>query len=156
MQNSSEGRLGAGSSRVQQLADTLMLGALLDSVRREWGGYDLLHHHQQGEFHHDVFVRVPNAVPGLPGEYLVVSTNCNGGIKEVLCFATPAHAAALWHFRCPENSAFCGSLPTILAEARTEHWFNPCELLTADARSELKPEFREAQLGGGWCKKVEP
>jgi len=141
-------------NRVQQLADTRVLGALLESVQREWGGYDLLQHHQQGEFHHDVFVRVPNAKPRLPGEYLVISTNCNGGVKEVLCFEEPAQPAALWHFRCPENDAFAGTLPRILALARTEHWFNPCELLARDARSELRAEFREPQLGGGWCKKT--
>jgi len=141
---------------VAELAQTRVLGALLELVRRDWGGYDLLHHHQQGEFHHDVFVRVPNARPRLPGEYLVISTNCNGGVKEVLCFGELADPAALWHFRCPANDAFQGALPRILAQARTEHWFNPCELLAPDARSELRPEFREQQAGGGWCKKLTP
>jgi len=51
-------------------------------VRESWGGYDVRQHHQQGEFHHDVFVRVVDAKPGLPGEYLVISTNGNGGVKE--------------------------------------------------------------------------
>ena len=73
---------------VAELAKTRVLGALLDALQRTWGGYDLLHHHQQGEFHHDVFVRVrlSEDKPRLPGEYLVISTNCNGGVKEVLCF----------------------------------------------------------------------
>jgi hypothetical protein len=139
---------------VQRLAEERVLGALLERVRRDWGGYDLLLHHQQGEFHHDVIVRVSNAKPGLPGEYLVISTNCNGGVKEVLCFDAPVAPSALWHFRCPENADFSGAIPTILAFARTEHWFDPCELLTADARSELKEEFRARQPGGGWCKKL--
>jgi len=150
-----------GVAAVQRLAEQRMLGAVLDSVRRDWGGYDLLHHHQQGEFHHDVFVRVVNgrssagsAPAALPGEYLVISTNCNGGVKEVLCFAEAVTPGALWHYRCPANDAFSGTLPEVLASARTEHWFDPCELLRADARSELKEEFRERQLGGGWCKKV--
>ena len=30
------------------------------------------------------------------------------------------------------------------------HWFDPCALLTNDARSEYRPEFRERQPGGGW------
>jgi len=30
------------------------------------------------------------------------------------------------------------------------HWFDPCALLTEDARSEYRPEFRERQEGGGW------
>jgi hypothetical protein len=37
-----------------------------------------------------------------------------------------------------------------LSEARTVHWFEPCALLGPDARSELRPEFRERQEGGGW------
>jgi hypothetical protein len=36
-----------------------------------------------------------------------------------------------------------------LAEARTIHRFDPCALLGADARSELKPECRKRQRGGG-------
>jgi Ribbon-helix-helix protein, copG family len=32
----------------------------------------------------------------------------------------------------------------------TEHWFDPCELLAPDARSELRPEYRRRQDGGGW------
>ena len=144
----------ANTSAVQELADERVLGALLERVRRDLGGYDLLSHQQQGEFHHDVFVRVASAEPALPGAYLVISTNCNGGVKEVLCFAEPVDLKALWHFRCPDNCAFSGALPQVLASARTEHWFDPCELLRPDARSELKAEFREPQLGGGWCKKV--
>lgn len=44
------------SDRLQRLAEECVLGSLLESVRRDWGAYDLLNHHQQGEFHHDVFV----------------------------------------------------------------------------------------------------
>lgn len=140
-------------SAVEELAKECTLGDLLARVLREWGGYDLLLHHQQGEFHHDLFLRIPDAAPRLPGAYVVVSTNCNGGVKEVLCFGEPAEPAALWHVRCPSNPEFEGVLPPILAAARTEHWFDPCELLTADARSELRPEFRDRQPGGGWCMK---
>lgn len=50
----------------------------------------------------------------------------------------------------PERRAFTGELPPILGRAVTEHWFDPCELLKDDARSELKEEFRERQDGGGW------
>lgn len=130
-----------------------MLGALLEQVGHECGGYDLLLHHQQGEFHHDLFVRIPDAAPRLPGEYLVISTNCNGGVKEVLCFGEPTEPSALWHWRCPENPEFHGVLPPLLGTARTEHYFDPCELLANNARSELKPEHRARQLGGGWCKR---
>jgi hypothetical protein len=37
-----------------------------------------------------------------------------------------------------------------LARATTHHWFDPCELLGWDARSELKAEHRRRQPGGGW------
>ena len=30
------------------------------------------------------------------------------------------------------------------------HWFDPCELLRDDARSEYRAEFRQRQSGGGW------
>lgn len=93
----------AAETVVERLAEERMLGALLDAVRRGWGGYDLLVHHQQGEFHHDVVVRVPDAKPRLPGQYLVISTNCNGGVKEVLCFDEPVEPAALWHLPLPRQ-----------------------------------------------------
>jgi len=37
---------------------------------------------------------------------------------------------------------FVGALGPILGRAVTEHWFDPCELLAANARSELRREFR--------------
>ena len=41
-----------------------------------------------------------------------------------------------------------------LGRAQTVHWFDPCELLADDARSELRPEFRRRQRGGGWESKA--
>ncbi len=81
---------------------------------------------------------------------LVVATNCNGGVKEVLCFADVPDRSALWHDRCPDVAGFAGELGPVLARSVTEHWFDPCELLRPDARSELRPEHRRQQLGGGW------
>jgi hypothetical protein len=135
---------------VQRLANQLTLGGLLDELRRIASRYELLDHWQQGEFHHDTLLRVDAARAGLPGSILVVATNCNGGVKEVLCFAERPDRYALWHRRCPENPAFSGNLPELLASSRTQHWFDPCDLLKPDARSELRSEFREAQTGGGW------
>jgi hypothetical protein len=135
---------------VQQLADTLVLGALLDEVRTRFGGYELLSHWKQGEFHHDVVVRIEGAAPALPGQVLVVATNCNGGVKEVLSFATAPDRSALWRWRCPEAPDFTGELPPLLARATTHHWFDPCDLLGPAARSELRAEFRRRQEGGGW------
>ena len=134
---------------VEALARNLALGALLTDLKSDFGGYEILDHWQRGEFHHDLLLRVdPNG--RLPGPVLVVATNCNGGVKEVLCFEVPPAEKALWHWRCPESEEFDGDLPPVLEEARTVHWFDPCALLTPDARSEIRPEFRERQEGGGW------
>jgi hypothetical protein len=132
-----------------ELAGCLDLGSVLERLKRAHGGYQLLAHHQQGEFHHDVIVRAVEA-DTLPGPVLVVSTNCNGGVKELLAFHEEPNPAALWHWRCPESPDFEGELPPILATAKTPHWFQPCELLEEGARSELLPEWRERQPGGGW------
>ncbi len=44
-------------SLVQRLADTLVLGSLLEELRASVGPYELLDHWQQGEFHHDADAR---------------------------------------------------------------------------------------------------
>ena len=129
---------------LQALADTLALGSLLDELRGQCGRYELVDHWKQGEFHHDVVVRLPDDV------VLVVATNCNGGVKEVLAFDAMPDRWALWHWRCPHVSDFTGELPPIRGRAITQHWFDPCNLLATDARSELREEFRERQYGGGW------
>lgn len=131
------------------LAQNLSLGALLEQLRTEREGFELLAHHQQGEFHHDLVLRVADA-RDLPGPVLVVSTNCNGGIKEVLAFDDVPTPSALWKARCPTSHEFDGTLPPIRGQARTVHWFDPCELLSPNARSELRPEFRKRAPGGGW------
>ena len=129
---------------LQQLADTLVLGTLLDELRARYGAYELVDHWQQGEFHHDVVVRVPDEV------VFVVATNCNGGVKEVLAFDTVPDRWALWRWRCPHVDDFTGELPPLLGRAITHHWFDPCALLASDARSELREELRERERGGGW------
>jgi hypothetical protein len=63
----------------------MVLGNLLESLRTRFGAYDLVDHWRQGEFHHDVIVRLHDK-KSLPGEILAIATNCNGGVKEVLCF----------------------------------------------------------------------
>ena len=131
------------------LARHLALGSLLESLLARHESYELIAHWKQGEFHHDVVVRVRER-GALPGDVLVIATNCNGGVKEVLCFADLPHRAALWHWRCPENPEFAGHVPPVLASATTSHWFDPCALLLPDARSEYREEFRERQCGGGW------
>lgn len=125
------------------------LGPFLDALSREFGPYDVLDHWQQGEFHHDLVVRVRNSV-GLPTSVVVVATNCNAGIKEVLWFEEPPARWALWNWRCPDNPEFEGDLPPPKMSWRKEHWFNPCDLLGDEARSELKPSCRRKARGGGW------
>lgn len=134
---------------LDHLALHLNLGELLDALKAAHAGYDLVAHWKQGEFHHDVVFRVHDP-RGLPGPVLVVSTNCNGGVKEISCFAAIPDREALWHERCPGGEFAARPLPDLLARERTLHWFDPCELLGPDARSELKPEHRRRQRGGGW------
>ena len=133
----------------QDLASELSSGALLERLRREHDGFDLLDHWQQGEFHHDFVLRVHDRGE-LPGNIVVFSTNCNAGVKEVLCLAERPSRGGLWHSRCPDNPEFEGQAPIVLDSARTRHWFDPCEVLKSDARSEYREEFRERQAGGGW------
>ena len=130
---------------VEELAKTMVLGALLEKLTRDHGGYELLDHWQQGEFHHDVVLRLRD------GAVLVVATNCNGGVKEVLRFDAVPDRWALWHHRCPKNPEFEGQLLPIRESAVTDHWFDPCALLTDDARSEMLAGHRRRMRGGGWC-----
>ncbi|HKU41891.1 MAG TPA: hypothetical protein VJR89_27225 [Polyangiales bacterium] len=136
---------------VRHLADQLTLGGLLEELRRLAGKYELIDHWQQGEFHHDTVLRVNAERADVPGPILVVATNCNGGVKEVLCFDAVPNRLALWRARCPDNPEFAaGEHLEPLASSRTLHWFDPCDLLKPDARSEYREEFRERQHGGGW------
>jgi len=130
---------------VERLAKHLDLGSLLESL----GEYELVAHWTQGEFHHDVVVRAREKI-------FVIATNCNGGVKEVLAFRDVPDRRALWHHRCPDVEAFGESAIEILERAITPHYFDPCELLRADARSELKPEWRERDEGGGWKCRTPP
>jgi hypothetical protein len=133
------------------LSRHLGLGALLDTIRERCGDYELLDHWQQGEFHHDLVIRVPAPHDAAFGPVLVVATNCNGGVKELLAFADVPDRWALWRHRCPDVDEFGDdALPPLLATARTVHWFDPCQLLGPDARSELRPECRRRARGGGW------
>lgn len=139
---------------VTELAIQLTLGDLLGEIVRRWGTYEFVEHWQQGEFHHDTIVRVPNTGGELQGSYLVVATNCNGGVKEVLCLQSMPSRGGLWHARCPTNTAFQGDFPSVVARSVTEHWFDPCVLLELDARSEYRAECRVRQPGGGWMPKT--
>jgi hypothetical protein len=125
------------------------LGAFLEALARCSGPYAVVAHWQQGEFHHDLVLRVADAA-ALPAPVVVVATNCNAGIKEVLWFDAPPARWALWRWRCPENPEFEGALPPLVHSWRKEHWFEPCELLRDDARSELLPGCRRRARGGGF------
>ena len=101
---------------VEDLAGHLGLSGLLAELRERCGGYELVNHWSQGEFHHDVVLR-PHGTDAV----LVVSTNCNGGVKEVIALPELPQRWALWHWRCPDNPEFEGELPRILARATTLH-----------------------------------
>lgn len=133
------------------LASNTVLASVLGKLRAGFGGYEIVEHWKQGEFHHDLVLRVGTPKEDLPGDILVVSTNCDGGVKELLCFGEVPDRWALWHHRCPGIPEFEGALPAILGEARTPNWYDPCGLLGENGPSELKPEYRERLRGGGWC-----
>lgn len=130
---------------VERLAKCFDLGSLLESL----GEYELVAHWTQGEFHHDVVVRA-RVKDRERVRVLVIATNCNGGVKEVLAFRDVPDRRALWHHRCPDVKEFGEGSIEILERAITPHYFDPCELLGDDARSELKAEWRERDEGGGW------
>ena len=88
---------------IEALAQNLGLGSLLDSLRSELGGYEIVDHWQRGEFHHDLVVRV-NPQGKVPGAVLVVATNCNGGVKEILCFSRGAGARCALALSLPGQS----------------------------------------------------
>jgi hypothetical protein len=81
-------------------------------------------------------------------DVLVIATNCNGGVKEVVAFADLPDRFSLWHWRCPDNVDFAARasspLPAIHDLARTLHCFDPCVLLVDNARSELKTSWQRA------------
>jgi len=133
------------------LTSSMALAGLLGTLRLKFGGYKIVEHWKQGEFHHDLVLRVGEQTKDLPGDILVVSTNCNGGVKELMCFDQVPDRWALWHHRCPNIPEFEGSLPAILGAVKTPNWYDPCGLLGEDGPSELKPEFRARLRGGGWC-----
>jgi hypothetical protein len=138
--------------------DRLGPQTLLEALKAELGPVDLVAHWTQGEFHHDLVFTVPADAPALGDTALVVSTNCNGGVKELLCLAAVPDRFRLWQMRCPGNpdfqTLFDPNHPDapikVLGQVRSVHWFNPHRLLTPDARSELRVDQRRRQRGGGW------
>ncbi len=133
-------------NKLQELADLLVLGDVLTALE-EGGGFELIAHWTQGEFHHDLVARTGL----LDDSVIVIATNCNGGVKEIIAFDDVPDRAALWNWRCPDAGFHpTDALIEVREVARTVHWFDPSELLAADAWSELRPEYRKRQDGGGW------
>ncbi len=133
---------------LEDLARYTAVGTLLE--RLQPFALEHIDHWKQGEFHHDLVVRLKNRPDELAGPVLVISTNCNGGVKELINLATVPERWALWNYRCPDNPEFEGTIYPVLGLVRTHHWYDPHELLKPDARSEYKPEHRRRQRGGGW------
>ena len=86
---------------------------------------------------------------GVPAPKLVVATNCNAGIKEVLWFGDAPERWALWGWRSPDNAELEGKLPRLAISWRKENCFNPCERLVDDSRCEFKPGCRKRWCGEG-------
>lgn len=141
-----------GSSEDAALRTLASCGDLHSAMRHleAHGGFEHLDHWQQGEFHHDHVLRVDAARLGLEGAIVVVATNCNGAVKEVLNFAQVPGRWALWGWRVPENPDFQAGAATPLSAVRSPIWFDPRRLLLPETRSELRPECRRRQRGGGW------
>ena len=122
------------------LSRQLGLGSLLSELQARYGGTICSTSGRRASSTTILLLRLPEAWP-LPGEYVVVATNCNGGVKEVLCLARKPERSALWHHRCP-TIRFAGELPGARRGAHA-HWFDPCALLKDDARSEYREDARE-------------
>ena len=119
------------------------LAGAMQRIAQQWPDHRVCSHWTQGEFHHDVAIDVDH-------QCLIISTNCNGGVKEVLLLEQTPTQEQLWHWRCPDNPDFLGDPIQVVEHLKTEAWHDPCEVLVPDARSELRPEFRRRQKGGGW------
>lgn len=137
------------SPALRGVLDALGEQSLLGALYAQLGPCRLLDHWKQGEFHHDLVFEMQRPRAGL-GPFLVASTNCNGGVKEIIALGERPARWALWHHRCPDNPAFEGQLAPIQARIRTMHWFEPGRLLRPGARSELRVDARRRQRGGGW------
>ncbi len=141
---------------IDGLARCLTIGALLSVMTRRFGGYEIVAHWTHGDLHHDIVVMLPApATADLPGRVLLVATNAEGGIKEVLCFSDVPDRSALWHHRCPDALEFSGELLPILGRATTQHWFDPSELLKS-ARIAAKGEHSEPRRPAGTFDRDEP
>ncbi len=132
---------------LEMLASSMVLGECLSNLHMNFGGFELVDHWTQGEFHHDLVIRTSSTE--LP-PVMVISTNCNGGIKDILGMPAVPDRGGLWRWRCPDNPDFVGPEPQVEVQVTTVHYFEPCEILADDTRSELKPSCRVRQPGGGW------
>src|SRR3989338_8560547 len=140
---------GGTMSVLKRLAANFALGDLLQDLHRTIGPSRPVTVWKQTCSHSDVVIRVHDR-KDLPGHILVIAIDCNGGVKEVLCFDEVPDRWALWHWRCPSNPEFKGDIPPLLDSARTQHWFDPNEICDDNSYCELRPEFRQRQRCGGF------
>ena len=82
---------------------------------------------QQGEFHQDLVLSVKE-LHGLPGPFSWSPPTAMPASRKPLCLDQVPTEGALWHSRCPDIVEFTGQMPTVLAVARTRHWFDPTSL----------------------------
>ena len=136
-------------SVVKRLAAHLALGDLLSDLHTTIGPSKPIAVWKQSCSHSDLVLFVDHQGK-LPGRVLVIAIDCNGGVKEVLCFDQVPDRWALWHWRCPTNPEFEGEIPPLLDSARTQHWFDPNQIVDDNSYCELRPEFRKRLRGGGF------
>ena len=80
----------------------------------------------------------------------MVATNCNGGVKEVLCLGAVPERGGLWRMRCPQEPEFEGALPSVSARSVRTHWFDPCELLGAEeGRRAIRQHSEDLRMFAG-------
>ena len=66
------------------------------------------------------------------------------GVQAILPAGDEEKLAAWWM-----SLILAGGAP-LRERVTTVHFFDPCELLRPDARSEIRPEHRRRMRGGGW------
>ena len=77
------------------LTQSQVLAGLLGRLRTNHGGYRIVEHWKQGEFHHDLVLKVQAPTGELPGDILVVSTNCNGRGEGIVVLRPGARSLGL-------------------------------------------------------------
>ena len=93
------------ATSVGGLARQLVLGVLLEDLTARYGGYELVAHWTQGEFHHDVVCVSPKAPPPTS------QGACSSSPRTATAALTFASSPALWPRSSIALSPNTGSTP---------------------------------------------